>query len=362
MATYLQSLLGEDELNTVKRDARGMSLLQAGLAGLMASGPSLTPTSAGQALGAAGLSGLSSYQNAMQEAERQGLQNVKFQDMLQARQSDEAFKAALPNVFKDGKIDYPALQQLALVYPKEVGEIVNAYKSAQPPQAPAVNLQFDAKTGTVFNPRTGEVTYTQGGQQDNFAIPEGSTPEQVAEIYRREAQRFSTTDPKMAKEYFDLANKVNPQEAVKPPTEGQLTAGGFYDRMVNSNSIIDPLEDAGEYPMFGAATAGAIPFVGGIAKRVVMSPETQQYQQAADDWIRSKLRKESGAVIGADEMRQEYETYFPQPGDSKQVIEQKARARKVATDAMRKSAGTAIVQPKTNRFRYNPVTQQLEAK
>jgi hypothetical protein len=76
MATYLQSLLGEDEFKKTQQGARNMGLLQAGLAGLMASGPSLTPTSAGQALGAAGLSGLSGYQDAMSEAERQGLQGI----------------------------------------------------------------------------------------------------------------------------------------------------------------------------------------------------------------------------------------------------------------------------------------------
>jgi hypothetical protein len=114
--------------------------------------------------------------------------------------------------------------------------------------------------------------------------------------------------------------------------------------------------------MFGAAMAGAVPFVGETARRLAMSPETQQYQQAADDWIRSKLRKESGAVIGEDEMAKEYATYFPQPGDSKEVIEQKARARKVATDAMKRMAGTAIQAPKANRFRYNAETGQLEAK
>jgi hypothetical protein len=47
------------------------------------------------------------------------------------------------------------------------------------------------------------------------------------------------------------------------------------------------------------------------AQRKFMSPEQQKYKQAADNWIRANLRKESGAVIGADEMAAEYATYFP---------------------------------------------------
>ena len=373
MATYLQSLLGEDELNAAKKDARGMGLLQAGLAGLMASGPSLTPTSAGQALGAAGLSGLSGYQDAMAEAERQGLQGMEFDKMLQAQQSDAAFKAALPEVFKDGRINYPALQQLALVYPKEVGDIVTAYNAAQPPQAPSVNLQFDAKTGSVFNPRTGEVTYTGNVQQDSvnlqydsksgtvfnprtgevtrvdgaqtqggFVIPENATQAEAADIYRKAAQDVSGTDSAEAKRLFDLANSIDPKPPAKPPTDSQLKAGGFYDRMSQSIGIIEPLEAAGEYPMAGAAMAQSLPFVGDFAKRVVMSPEQQRYQQAADDWIRAKLRQESGAVISDDEMRSEYNTYFPQPGDSAEVIAQKSRARQTATNSMAKAAGPAV--------------------
>jgi len=371
MATYLQSLLGEDEFKKTQQSAQNMGLLQAGLAGLMASGPSLTPTSAGQALGAAGLSGLTGYQDAMSEAERQGLQGIEFEQMQQSRQSDEAFKAALPEVFKDGRINYPALQQLALVYPKEVGEIVTAYTKAQPPQAPSVNLQFDAKTGSVFNPKTGEVTYTGNAQQDDVnlqfdpktgtvfnprtgevtradgqqaqagvVIPDNATPAQAAEIYRKAAQ--NEPDSAEAKRLFDLANAVDPESKVKPPTDSQLRAGGFYDRMKQSIGIIDPLEAAGEYPMVGAAMAQSIPFVGDVAKRVVMSPEEQRYQQAADDWIRAKLRQESGAVISDDEMRSEYNTYFPQPGDSKEVIAQKRRARQTATNSMAKAAGPAV--------------------
>jgi hypothetical protein len=344
MATYLQSLLGEDEFKKTQQGARNMGLLQAGLAGLMASGPSLTPTSAGQALGAAGLSGLTGYQDAMSEAERQGLQGIEFEQMQQSRQSDEAFKAALPEVFKDGKINYQAAQQLALAYPEKMGQVMASLKSAQPPKAPTVDLQFDPKTGTIFNKQTGEVTFAPGfepGQVEvGVLIPDGATPAQAAEIYRKAAQ--NEPDSAEAKRLFDLANAVDPESKVKPPTDSQLRAGGFYDRMIQSIGIIDPLEAAGEYPMVGAAMAQSIPFVGDVAKRVVMSPEEQRYQQAADDWIRAKLRQESGAVISDDEMRSEYNTYFPQPGDSKEVIAQKRRARQTATNSMAKAAGPAV--------------------
>ena len=128
-------------------------------------------------------------------------------------------------------------------------------------------------------------------------------------------------------------------------TESQSNAMGFAQRMERANSILPPLEASGSYPGVGSAMAGAIPFVGGAAQRTVQNPDVQRYQQAASDWIRAKLRKESGAAIGADEAKQEYATYFPVTGDSTAVIEQKRQARIVATEAMKMSAGKTYTPP-----------------
>ena len=124
------------------------------------------------------------------------------------------------------------------------------------------------------------------------------------------------------------------------PTEGQSNAAGFAQRMELSESIINRLP-AGSQPGVGTRIAEAVPFVGGALARSGQSTETQQYTQAAQDWIRAKLRKESGAVIGAQEMQDEFNTYFPQVGDSPERISQKAEARRVATLGMQKSAGRA---------------------
>jgi hypothetical protein len=124
------------------------------------------------------------------------------------------------------------------------------------------------------------------------------------------------------------------------PTEAQANAAGFAQRMELSNSVINSLP-AGSQPGWGTRTLEAIPLVGGAMARSGQGVDTQKYDQAAQDWIRAKLRKESGAAIGKDEMAQEYATYFPQVGDSAEKLTQKAEARRVATLAMQKSAGKA---------------------
>jgi hypothetical protein len=137
------------------------------------------------------------------------------------------------------------------------------------------------------------------------------------------------------------------------PTEGQSNAAGFAQRMELAESILNRLPP-GSQPGVGTRVAEAVPFVGGALARSGQSPATQQYDQAAQDWIRAKLRKESGAAIGVDEMKQEYATYFPMVGDTAEKIAQKAEARRVVTLGMGKSAGRAY-QP------YVPPAQEAPA-
>jgi len=124
------------------------------------------------------------------------------------------------------------------------------------------------------------------------------------------------------------------------PTEGETNAAGFAQRMELAQGIFARLP-AGSQPGAGTRIAEAVPFVGGALARSGQSADTQMYDQAAQDWIRAKLRKESGAAIGVDEARQEYATYFPMVGDTDEKIRQKAEARRVVTESMQKAAGKA---------------------
>ena len=79
----------------------------------------------------------------------------------------------------------------------------------------------------------------------------------------------------------------------------------------------------------------------GPAGRFMISDEHLKLKALQDDWIRAKLRKESGAVIGAEEMEDERATYFPAPGDGPETIAIKKRARDEATKGMVAESGGA---------------------
>lgn len=81
----LSGLLGQDEDMTPEQQARNSALLMAGLQGLMASGPSLTPTSFGQILGQAGMTGIGAYNQSLEQAQA----NQMAQQMQQALSGGE---------------------------------------------------------------------------------------------------------------------------------------------------------------------------------------------------------------------------------------------------------------------------------
>jgi hypothetical protein len=115
---------------------------------------------------------------------------------------------------------------------------------------------------------------------------------------------------------------------------------------------------------------GGIPVVGKFAQPFVQSDKQQQYHQAQRDWVRAKLRKESGATIRDEEEAEEIRTYFPQPGDTPEVIMQKAESRKAAQRQMEIGAGAALDQvdgsstgqgpASSRRKKWNQSTGKLE--
>ena len=140
-------------------------------------------------------------------------------------------------------------------------------------------------------------------------------------------------------------------KAVQTPSGEESNAAGFYLRMNEATKLINQFEDKGK-PTVSTATAGALPIVGDVLERSLMTPEQQQYKNAALAWIRAKLRKESGMAIGVDEAEQEYKNYFPVVGDSAEVVKQKQDLRNAAMREMKIASGKAL--PKAEQELQQP--------
>jgi hypothetical protein len=108
----------------------------------------------------------------------------------------------------------------------------------------------------------------------------------------------------------------------KPLTEGQAKAVAYGARMQNSDKILNDLGLSG--------TNAIIPGANNAVMNPLLSKNQQKAVQAQRDFVNATLRRESGAVISDQEFANAAKQYFPQVGDTPEVIAQKAQNRKIA--------------------------------
>lgn len=126
-------------------------------------------------------------------------------------------------------------------------------------------------------------------------------------------------------------------------TDTQRQTAAYAERMRSATETLDKLEyqpTAMDLSLF-KTMVGEPGFKQSMANSA-MSGEAQQYFQALQDFSRAKLRKESGAVITAEEIFGDLATFFPLPGDDDKTIEQKRAARGTVLSGMEASAGAAL--------------------
>lgn len=136
----------------------------------------------------------------------------------------------------------------------------------------------------------------------------------------------------------------------RPLTESQANSLNYANRMLESHKILTGLEDtlsgaaiAGLATKEGASRAWGVGGALGAAGNAMLSADQQKYEQAQRDFVNAVLRKESGAVISDEEFDNAKKQYFPQPGDSAAVLEQKRQNRARAIQGI--SAGAGPRQP-----------------
>lgn len=131
--------------------------------------------------------------------------------------------------------------------------------------------------------------------------------------------------------------------ADKVPTEFQSKAAIYGARAQEADRILNSL-DYSPAALSTKQAASNVPLIGGVlgaGVNLVTPAKNQQAEQAQRDFINAVLRQESGAAISPSEFDNARKQYFPQPGDSKAVIEQKAQNRKTEIEGLQRGAGKA---------------------
>lgn len=126
-------------------------------------------------------------------------------------------------------------------------------------------------------------------------------------------------------------NRVRPED--KPLTEFQGKSVTFGTRAAQAHNILNSLEDTTD-PLAVVTNQK-----GGILTNWMMPANVQRVDQAQRDFINANLRQESGATIQAPEFENARRQYFPQPGDTPEVIAQKRMNRELVIKGFAKQAG-----------------------
>jgi hypothetical protein len=215
------------------------------------------------------------------------------------------------------------------------------------PASKLETLQTDGGGILQRDPTSGALKQVVAPQKpDRFAETQAAADRRASEA-RAHAERMAAEQREFTGEQNNLnrqASQARTETSAaargEKTTEGEKSAANYLLRMETAEPLI------GEYkPSVKDAVAfSRVLNGGGISSSMgnaALSPEAQKHYQAASDWVRAKLRKESGAAIPPDEMTQEIKAYFPMPGDSDAVIAQKKQARLTAAEGMRTMAARA---------------------
>lgn len=186
---------------------------------------------------------------------------------------------------------------------------------------------------------------TRDGKFDEFTTP--STPETYRSLITPEERAAAGLAP----EDTGPAQISSSGRIVRPSaggvnvnignmTEGQSNANTFAARMENAAPIIDELEQVGtQYDQYGLSQ---LPL--GLGNMAI-SDDYRRLKRAQDDFVRAALRKESGALISAEDQAYANTTWLPMPGDDPQTLADKREARRVVMESIRAGAGPMAARP-----------------
>lgn len=127
-------------------------------------------------------------------------------------------------------------------------------------------------------------------------------------------------------EELEGLSETNPKGKAFKETDSQRRNNGYLIRMADSSNQMYKI--AQEQGLDMSELNQQLTQYSDI--NMIKDPALRQYATNMADWVRSKLRKESGAVIGEKEAMDEIKTYFPFPGDTKADIKEKQRKRGIA--------------------------------
>jgi len=199
---------------------------------------------------------------------------------------------------------------------------VNALAPQTAPQATSVNALAPPPAGAPTSPvMRPPVAGLPSAAAPSAAIPSAGSPTSVSG-----------------------GTRFGPKGTSDALTEYQGKSTAFAIRAKQAHDVLNAVgKDGKVQPGLIKRVAEATPFIGeglGTSLNFTQSDAQQQVEQAQRNFVNAVLRQESGAAINEGEFNNAKKQYFPQPGDSPAVIEQKRLNREAAIQGFEVSAGS----------------------
>lgn len=135
---------------------------------------------------------------------------------------------------------------------------------------------------------------------------------------------------------MQAANAAARMGKEKPASATANEAAGYARRLQQSDEIFQNLVNQGYQGLSRADQAMS------YLPNEVQDPKAQQFDQSTRNFINATLRRESGAAIAPSEFQNAKQQYIPQPGDSAEVLAQKAANRAQVFQNFKTEGGVAF--------------------
>lgn len=203
------------------------------------------------------------------------------------------------------------------------------------------DMLYDTTTGTTFkNPKTS----IAGGGGGGGGTTTSKMDTRVKQIVAMNPGEWGHAADQIDKEFgqgtatlYDayLKSVYSPSESNKPMTATQSLNYNYATRLQQAGQVFDKIEkNIASYDPISYFTYSKAP-------NLLKPTDIQEQEQAQRNFINAVLRKESGAVISPSEFESGARQYFPQPGDSAEVLAQKKKNRQLVEQNFFKMSGVS---------------------
>jgi hypothetical protein len=137
------------------------------------------------------------------------------------------------------------------------------------------------------------------------------------------------------KEGLENRKKRIDVQSAEAGSDTERKAAGFTNRLEQAEQNLSSLMES--YDPTGKME--------GLKSRLLpeefKTEDIKKIEQVKRNFITAQLRRESGASISPEELDTANKLYFPMPGDSPDVLAQKAESRRLAIENMKRESGRA---------------------